>query len=213
MNIYNSLYPSLKYYKKLAKKGPNASVHWSSAIPQPPVAQTTPTVLSSPEPVITKPDTSELSVTAPAPVVDEPVPVVDEPAPVESVDEPVVDEPVVVKKRVGRPRMAPKPKPKSKSKVDVADAKKFGANMTMEARKEAFMNRISKKSVAKADKEVEELHQVLDTVGHSEEQLNKETKELRKKIRLINTSKLFLHHSNIEKSDVIDTLTSEDDSN
>jgi hypothetical protein len=63
---------------------------------------------------------------------------------------------------------------------------------TDEQRKEVYLNQLSRKSVKSAEVEVTELDQVLESVGRTRENLDKETKALKQKLKLINRAKYFV---------------------
>lgn len=63
---------------------------------------------------------------------------------------------------------------------------------SFEERKDIFMNRLASKSVGQAEKEVDVITQTLESANHDKIKLLEQEKELRKKLKLINSAKFFV---------------------
>ena len=119
----------------------------------------------------------------------------------ESVLEPEsVPEPVK-KLVVARPTRQPpvvKPEPKRGSHLPVKGERGIQRKYTAEQKKEMYMNRLSRKSIANADKEVEAVNAVLDEIGHDPIKLAEKEKDIKRQLQLISYSKFFTGTNAIE---------------
>lgn len=69
--------------------------------------------------------------------------------------------------------------------------KGFQQKYTFEQRREQYLERLSRKSIKNAEKEVNQVLEVLDKVGHDPDKLKAEEREIKKRLSLINTAKYF----------------------
>ena len=65
------------------------------------------------------------------------------------------------------------------------------AKYSEEERKQMYLNKLARKSVKKADAEMEEITKILDNCDRDKSKLEEEKKELKRKLKLINTAKYF----------------------
>lgn len=172
----------------------------SRSVSQPP-KQTPP-----PPPVVQQPKVIEKVVEKPVPVKIEPVveKVVEQPVkvskkvkvvekqPVKTEPEP---EPVKVDKpKVPRPnRLKPEPKPEKarESQIPQKGEKGLQAQYTLEQKKAMYLDRLSRKSVKRAEQEVSKINEVLTSVEHNPKLLAEEERKVKNRLKLINYAKFF----------------------
>lgn len=77
----------------------------------------------------------------------------------------------------------------------------FKPKYTPEQRQAQYLERLSRKSVKNAEKEVAQVLEVLDSVGHDPAKLKEEERLVKKRLSLINTAKYFTTSNNIQKQD------------
>lgn len=89
-----------------------------------------------------------------------------------------------------------KPKPKGQPLRDNPVPKKGEKGLqkkyTLEQKKEMYLEQLSKKSVKRAEQEVSKVNEVLSKVDHSPTRLAKEEREIKNRLKLINTAKFFI---------------------
>ena len=166
----------------------------------------TPKPAPKPEPKQSRPQTPE-----PVPEVIEVTKPVERPTTPKSV---TIIEPV--KEEIEEPKPTPKPEAKKarpnrasgrvrdmlkgapSQREDVAPKngeKGFQAKYTAEQRREQYLERLSRKSVKNAEKEVSQVLEVLDKVNHDPIKLKEEERAIKKKLTLINTARYFVNSS------------------
>lgn len=115
--------------------------------------------------------------------------------------EEVVQKPIT--KRPNRVKPEPKPAPVRESQVPQKGEKGLQKKYTQDQRRQMYLDRLSRKSVKNAEKEVEAVTQVLEQAGGTEAGLLAAEKAVRGQLRLINYAKYFTGGSNIDKQDDI----------
>jgi hypothetical protein len=187
-NLYQKLYPNLKFTQVIP---PTRSV---SQDPKPvlktPVVETRPQIIEKIDTIIEKP------------------PTIDPPKEKDKVEQPAItDEPVKaqtpkksVKVKIPRPnrlKPEPKPKPVRDSQLPIKGEQGLQRRYTEEQRKNIYLERLSRRSVKAAEKEIAKVQSVLESNEGSRQRLNDEEKRLKGQLRLINTAKFFAATSNI----------------
>jgi hypothetical protein len=157
-------------------------------------------------PVVEKPKVIEKVVEKPVPVKTEPVveKVVEQPVKVSKKTKVVEKQPVktepepepikVDKPKVPRPnRLKPEPKPEKarESQIPQKGEKGLQAQYTMEQKKAMYLDRLSRKSVKRAEQEVFKINEVLTSVEHNPKLLAEEEKKVKTRLKLINYAKFF----------------------
>jgi len=133
---------------------------------------------------------------------------------------PPKEEPIqkVVTKRPNRVKPPPKPVPLRDTQVPQKGERGLQRKYTAEQRKQMYLDRLSRKSVKNAEREVVEINKVLDSVGGTEDGLVKAEKAIRGQLKLINYAKYFCHNAleeedngsiNIEHNDIDEPKASE----
>ena len=184
---------------------------------EPPPVNPPPVIMSRPEPVLevkteTKPVIEEKPQTPEPPKEKSPVKQPEKPKerPKKSPKPPAV---VIVEPEVETPPPPPKPtgKPKPKGKplrtdpIPKKGERGLQKKYTLEQRKEMYLEQLSKKSVKRAEMEIQKVNEVLSKVEHSPNRLNKEEKEIKRQLKLINTAKFFIIGDN---TNIIDSSES-----
>jgi hypothetical protein len=118
-----------------------------------------------------------------------------EPTPPKS---PIKEEPVKTpekpKEKVKRPnRVKPDPKPEPKRKTTIPQKGERGLQQkySTEQRKDMYLNKLSRKSIKNAEKEINKINEIMEQVDGDHERLLQEEKNLKSRLKLINTAKLF----------------------
>lgn len=206
MSLYSSLYPKLQFGQNksisnrsmgiLNSLGVNRSLSQPRQSSQPRSVEQVQPIIKHTEPSIPL---------VPSQPVPEPVSL-----PIEPVAEPVAV-PVVEKKVVVKEPAKPKAKPKAKqtrpnrvkgtvpkpddpirAKVQPGPGEQGFANKySVEQRKAMYMERLSRKSVKNAEKEIGEVNEVLDRVGNCANELRIHEQAVKKQMKLINYAKFF----------------------
>lgn len=83
-------------------------------------------------------------------------------------------------------------KPLRKTQIPSKGEKGTQPKYTLEQRKQMYLNKLSRKSVKKAEIEVSQVNEVLERNEHSIEEIVKEERELKRKLKLVNTAKFFI---------------------
>lgn len=104
---------------------------------------------------------------------------------------------------MGEPKVPP---PVRASQIPVKGERGLQKKYTTEQRKTMYLNRLSKKSLKNAEKEVAEVNAVLESVDHDPVRLQEKEREIKKSLRLINYAKYFSGDSNITENEC-DTKT------
>lgn len=117
---------------------------------------------------------------------------VPEPEPVKIEPEP---EPVKIDKpKVPRPnRLKPEPKPEKgrESQIPQKGEKGLQPQYTLEQKKAMYLDRLSRKSVKRAEQEVSKINEVLTAVEHNPKRLEEEERRVKNRLKLINYAKFF----------------------
>lgn len=120
-----------------------------------------------------------------------------------AITEPIVDpikisEPVITletvppkHKRPNRVKVEPKPEPDRESQIPQKGERGLQLKYTLEQRKQIYMDRLSRKSIKNAEKEVELINQVLNKVDNDPIKLLEKEKHIKRKLQLINYAKFF----------------------
>ena len=109
----------------------------------------------------------------------------------------VVDAPVPIK-----PPSPPPVIPKRSSQIPAKGEKGLQNKYTLEQKREMFLNKLSRKSVNRAEKEIQKINEVLNSVEHNETQLKSEELSAKNRLKVINTAKLFLMDNNINEPSI-----------
>jgi len=194
MDLYSKLYPQLKFTRK--ENGELNSLKQAMANN---IREATPP--KSPPKIVEQ-----------VPVYEPPIPVV------EVIPEPVIiqeppKEPTPVKREltpkqerviIKRPNRLPPPEKVIPFREDNRPKKGehgIQRKYSEEQRRQMYLDRLSRKSIIGAQKEVEEVEAVMETIGNTIEDLEKEEKIIKKKMKLISYAKFFAQGSS--KSDDI----------
>lgn len=162
-----------------------------------------------------KPKVIEKVVEKPAPVEIKPEPVkeieksskVSKKVKVVEKEQPKVEikpEPVKVeekpKPKVSRPnrRPEPKPEPKRETQIPKKGEKGLQPQYTIEQKREMFLERLSRKSVKRAEQEVSKINEVLTAVDYDPKRLKEEEHKVKAKLKLINNAKYFTSNNSIK---------------
>ena len=193
-NPIQKLYPSLNFnriqpsvYNKIEPTKRSSSL--------PPVETVThkvtePSVKNTPEPK------REKHVTIEEPVTVSPK-TVKQDSPIKETKSPKSESPLqkVKKAKVSRPNRSkptPKPEPKRETPVPKKGERGLQHKYTLEQRKDMYLERLSRKSIKNAEKEVKKVNAVLDSVNNDPIKLSEKEKEIKQQLKLINYSKFFL---------------------
>jgi hypothetical protein len=103
-------------------------------------------------------------------------------------------------KRPNRVKPEPKPEPKRASQVPVKGEQGLQRKYSTEQRKQIYLDRLSRKSVKNAEKEITKVNDVLESVGHDVDKLKEVEREVKGKLKLINYAKYFTGQSNINET-------------
>lgn len=109
-------------------------------------------------------------------------------------EEPIKVEPAQERVKVKRPNRAkpePKPEPVRETQVPVKGERGLQLKYTTEQRKQIYLDRLSRKSIKNAEKEIARVNEVLESVEHNPERLKAAEKEVKQRLRLINYAKYF----------------------
>lgn len=105
-----------------------------------------------------------------------------------------------------RPRPVEHPEPLEQpirtSQIPNKGEKGLQRKYSTEQRKSMYLDKLSRKSVKRAELEVNKVNEVLEKVEHSQTRLKNEERDIKNRLKLINTAKLFLYDkaSNINES-------------
>ena len=116
-----------------------------------------------------------------------------EPPKVETKPEPVkVEEPPKPKQsRPNRLKPEPKPEPKRGSQIPKKGEKGLQSQYTLEQKRQMYLDRLSRKSVKRAEQEVGKINEVLESVEHDPKRLGEEERKIKSRLKLINYAKFF----------------------
>ena len=212
-NKLAQLYPHLNLSRTIppSAKAPEPSKTFSKPVPveKRSISIERPKRCRTPQPPVERPETpvqTKEPVTPKKVTIEEPVKEeVREPSPakVETTEKTVI-------KRPNRVKTEPKPVPVRESCIPQKGEKGLQRKYTPEQRKQMYLDRLSRKSVKNAEKEVEAVTRVLDDVGGTVDGLVKAEKAIRGQLRLINYAKYFTTSSNIEQDEHSESETSEE---
>lgn len=215
MSIYSSMYPNLKFGQPGVKQAKNSlfaqlSLGAKPAVniqrPPPPTFEIKPE--PKPEPIVEiKPE----PVPEPVPEV-KPIPT---PEPVEIVEDQVESTPEIKEKSPPKAKakrkspaystrakgVLPKPTPSRESHLPQAGERGLQSKTTIEQKREYYLARLGRKSVAKAEEEVNQVQAVLEEVGGTVDGVKAKEQELRRQLKLINYSKFFATDDRAEEAD------------
>lgn len=181
------LYPHLNF-ARIEPPSRSVSQPPKQVVVTPPVVDR-PKVIEKPvtvktEPVVEKEVEQPVKVSKKAKVVEkQPVKIEPEPEPVK------VDKP-----KVSRPnRLKPEPKPEKArdSQIPQKGEKGLQAQYTLEQKKAMYLDRLSRKSVKRAEQEVSKINEVLTSVEHNPKLLAEEERKVKNRLKLINYAKFF----------------------
>lgn len=192
-NSIQKLYPNLKFHK-IAPTEYNQPTPPKRSVSEPPV-QTKPPSPQKPSEQIPKPlikEAKKVEIREPTP----PKSPVIEPSP------PTPPKPKEKIKRPNRVKPDPKPKPDRASTIPNKGERGLQRKYTIEQKKEMFLNKLSRKSVKNAEKEISKINEVIEQSEGDLSKLEKEEKALKSRLKLINTAKFFSNKNDMEK-DVI----------
>jgi hypothetical protein len=111
-----------------------------------------------------------------------------EPSPVKNTP---TEQPINKSTRPNRVKPEPKPKPKRESQIPSKGERGLQRKYTQEQRRQIYLDRLSRKSIKNAEKEVAEVNKVLDGVENNYQKLLEEEREVKRKLKLINYAKFF----------------------
>ena len=94
-------------------------------------------------------------------------------------------------KRPNRSKPEPKPVPDRDTVLPSKGEKGLQRKYTQEQRKQMYLDRLSRKSIKTAEREVTAVNEVLEKVGNSVEGLKEEEQRLKKGLKLVNYAKFF----------------------
>jgi hypothetical protein len=97
-----------------------------------------------------------------------------------------------LKKTSSKPKPKPKGEPLRDNPIPKLGEKGLQRKYSMEQRKQLYLDQLSKKSVKRAEQEVSKVNAVLEKVEHSPTLLAMEEKEIKNRLKLINTAKFFI---------------------
>lgn len=100
-----------------------------------------------------------------------------------------------------KPIPAEKPKPVRATVVPKKGEKGLQKKWTSEQRRQQYLNKLSRKSLKRAEAEVNEVQKVLHEADYNEEKINETEKALKTKLKLVNCAKLFLLETEPEEED------------
>ena len=140
-----------------------------------PIREDSPPVVKNEEPVKKTEKIKKVKVVEPTP---------EPPKPIEP------PKPTVVK-RPNRVKPEPKPEPKRVSQVPVKGEQGLQRKYTADQRKQMYLDRLSRKSVKNAEKEIAKVNEVLESVDHDVQKLAEVEREFKGKLKLINYAKYF----------------------
>lgn len=119
---------------------------------------------------------------------------------------PVVVETVVEPVKITRPNRAkpePKPEPKRATQIPVKGEKGLQPQYTVEQKRDIFLERLSRKSVKRAEVEVAKIQEVLTSIDYDPKRLKEEEHKVKNRLKLINSAKYFTTNNNIKVNDEI----------
>lgn len=90
-----------------------------------------------------------------------------------------------------RPKPEPKPTPERETVIPKKGENGLQPKYTLEQKRQIYLNKIARKSVKIAQKEVEAVNEVLNTHNFSTANLVAEERSLKNKLKLINSAKFF----------------------
>jgi len=187
-NVLERLYPHLRFN--------HIRPQTRSLSEPPPVKIELPRVIQKPE-VIQKPIEIQEIQQLPETIKDIPV----------KIDSPPINKKKKVKivedpKPIVEIQRTPAPEPKNNtirtSQIPRKGEKGLQPKYTLDQKKDMYLNKLSRKSVKKAEIEVTKVNDVLEGVSHDSRLLIQEEKNIKQRLKLINTAKLFLYDSSID---------------
>ena len=189
-----------------------------STLKLPTVEIPAPVVVTKPEVIVTKPEVIVEIIEKPLPervkkskpikididIQEESIPIV-EPE--------VIQSPKNVKPKTSRPNRAKpltKPITERVSQIPTKGERGLQARYTLAQKKEMYLERLSRRSIKNAEKEISKVNEVLDKVQYDSDMLAIEEKDLKGKLRLINTAKYFTTNNNIKNAKKTSTTQIDD---
>lgn len=100
----------------------------------------------------------------------------------------------VVKPKAKRPnRVKPEPKPETIRTTTIPKKGEQGLQpkYSFEQKKSIYLDKLSRKSCKNAEKEISKVNEILEKVGHDPSQLKMVEREMKSKLKLINSAKFF----------------------
>lgn len=133
-----------------------------------------------------------------------------EPTPPKS---PVVEEKVETPKKpkntVKRPnRLKPEPKPEPQRETPIPKKGERGLQKkyTMDQRKDMYLNKLSRKSIKNAEKEISKINEVIESVDGDHQKLEEVERHLKSQLKLINTAKFFTLSTKEDNNNIIENV-------
>jgi hypothetical protein len=123
-----------------------------------------------------------------------------EPVKVEIKPEPVKVEEKPKQTRPNRLKPEPKPEPKRATQIPKKGEKGLQSQYTLEQKKQMYLDRLSRKSVKRAEQEVGKINEVLESVEHDPKRLSEEERKIKSRLKLINYAKFFATDNINEKT-------------
>lgn len=90
-----------------------------------------------------------------------------------------------------RAKPEPKPEPERESQIPKKGERGLQSKYSFDQRKQIYLERLSRKSVKLAEKEVSAVNEVLERNEHNPERLKDDERQLKRKLKLINYAKFF----------------------
>jgi hypothetical protein len=122
----------------------------------------------------------------------------------DKLEHPKLEEKIEPKKKVARPnrvKTEPKPEPERESQIPVKGERGLQKKYSQEQRKQIYLDRLSRKSVKNAEKEIAKVNEVLESAKHDPTKLKEIEREVKGKLKLINYAKYFAQ-SNDETTNI-----------
>jgi len=155
--------------------------------------------------VVTEVVHKKVSIQIPEPelciVVPTPLPIIPTPLPFVEIDQ--EPEPVFVKTfsekviKIKNSRNRLRPRPVRESQLPVAGERGLQPRYSNDQKREMFLSKLSRKSVKRAEQEVNAINDVLVAAEHCPEKLRQEETILKHRLKLINNAKFFAIDNNI----------------
>jgi hypothetical protein len=109
--------------------------------------------------------------------------------------------------RPNRVKAEPKPEPVRASVIPKTGERGLQRKYSIQQRKQIYLDKLSRKSVKNAEKEIEQVNKVLEKNNHDVDKLKEEERATKRYLSLINTAKYFTTATNI-KNDPSESQTS-----